>query len=190
VLRVLRPAESAVRRLIVVAAQGLVVKPAKLRPAPQCLKIAGRTGSRISFRLFDPRKRFDWLSGRKPLKRPRLGPRIRFIDVRFDPRVPLFRQASAAVPVPPVPEPDDTVSARALCRRLMAIKQALDDLPRQARRYARWRAKPFEIRRPRLVSPLRPGKPPGYRKVPAHEVEEILSECRGLANIVPPPNSS
>ena len=31
VLRVLRPAESAVRRLIIIAARGLVVKPARLR---------------------------------------------------------------------------------------------------------------------------------------------------------------
>ncbi len=34
VLRVLRPAESALRRLIVVAARGLVVKPAVSRPKP------------------------------------------------------------------------------------------------------------------------------------------------------------
>ena len=34
VLRVLRPAESALRRLIVVAARGLVVAPAASRPRP------------------------------------------------------------------------------------------------------------------------------------------------------------
>jgi hypothetical protein len=41
VLRVLRPAESAVRRLIVVAARGLVVKVAPSRPMPK-----GRKGLR------------------------------------------------------------------------------------------------------------------------------------------------
>ena len=35
VLRLLRPAESALRRLIVIAARGLVVKPAPSRPMPK-----------------------------------------------------------------------------------------------------------------------------------------------------------
>ena len=61
VLRVLRPTESAVRRLIVIAARGLVVKlkPAPSRPMP---KPAGAIGkgvpSRPSFQLFDQRKNF------------------------------------------------------------------------------------------------------------------------------------
>src|SRR5262245_13036473 len=57
VLRVLRPAEAAVRRLIVIAAHGMVVKPSPVRAAPAGLKIAGKSQGRISFRLFDPRKR-------------------------------------------------------------------------------------------------------------------------------------
>ena len=57
VLSVLRPAEAAVRRLIVVAARGIVVKPKTPRTAP-----AGRISScrmrqgRVSFQLFDPRR--------------------------------------------------------------------------------------------------------------------------------------
>jgi len=39
-LRVLRPAESAVRRLIVIAARGIVVKPRAVRPMPEGLKLA------------------------------------------------------------------------------------------------------------------------------------------------------
>ena len=46
VARVLRPAESAVRRLIVIAARGLVVKPSSLRPMPKGLAIAGKGGGR------------------------------------------------------------------------------------------------------------------------------------------------
>ena len=57
-LRLLRPAESAVRRLIVIAARGVVVKPAALRPMPAGLALAGHGGARASFQLFDPRKRF------------------------------------------------------------------------------------------------------------------------------------
>ena len=54
VLRVLRPAESAVRRLIVVAARGVVVKLAPSRPMPEGRKIGKGGGSRPpSFKLFD-----------------------------------------------------------------------------------------------------------------------------------------
>ena len=44
VLRVLRPAESAVRRLIVVAARGLVVKVAPSRPMPKGHRIGKGSG--------------------------------------------------------------------------------------------------------------------------------------------------
>ncbi|MGB9142249.1 MAG: hypothetical protein WCB71_08630, partial [Aestuariivirga sp.] len=46
VLRVLRPAESAVRRLIVVAARGVVVKLAPSRPMPEGRKIGKGGASR------------------------------------------------------------------------------------------------------------------------------------------------
>src|SRR5262245_26768223 len=59
VLLVLRPAEAAVRRLVIVAARGMVVKPSPMRPAPVGLTISGKGQGRVSFRLFDPRKRFD-----------------------------------------------------------------------------------------------------------------------------------
>jgi hypothetical protein len=191
VLGLLQPAEAAVRRLIVVVAKGMVVKLRPPRPAPVGLKRSGQGQGRISFRLFDPRKRFERRNHRRRSKGPRSEPRIRFIDVSVDPRVPLFRQRPLASPQPvPAPQPDDTVSARALCRRLMALKQALDDLPRQARRYARWRDKPFEARKPRLVSTLRPGGPPGFRKDVPHQVHAILHECHWLAHQVDKPDTS
>ena len=56
-LGVLRPAESALRRLIVIAARGMVAKPAPVRSMPQGLVIRGG-GKRLSFQLFDRRKRF------------------------------------------------------------------------------------------------------------------------------------
>jgi len=58
VLRVLRPAESAVRRLIVIAAKGLVVKAAPSRPMPKGQIIGKGSSSRTSFQLFDTRKNF------------------------------------------------------------------------------------------------------------------------------------
>ena len=69
VLGILRPAESAVRRLIIVAARDIVVEPRPKRPFP-----AGRVISRkgqgkhkrgASFKLFDPPKDFDGGKGRR-----------------------------------------------------------------------------------------------------------------------------
>ena len=58
VLGVLRPAESAVRRLIVIAARNVVVKLAPSRPMPEGRKIVRGGGSSLpSFQLFDPLKR-------------------------------------------------------------------------------------------------------------------------------------
>src|SRR5262245_63548120 len=82
VLRVLRPAESAVRRLIVVAARGIVVKLAPARPAPAGLQISGKGGGRVSFKLFDRRKRFDWVNGRRS-RGHRPEPRLHVFNVGF-----------------------------------------------------------------------------------------------------------
>jgi hypothetical protein len=58
VLRVLRPAESAVRRLIVIAARGVVVKLAPSRPMAEGHRSGKGGGNTLpSFQLFDPRKR-------------------------------------------------------------------------------------------------------------------------------------
>ena len=174
VLRVLRPAESAVRRLIVIAARGLVVKPAPSRPMP-----AGPIGkgghSRPSFQLFDPRKNFALMRRRTA---PRISPRIHFFG--SDPRVVATWSArpSAADPAPP---PDDFINAERLSRRLQALKVALEDLPRQARRLARWRVRRGKAKSPKFRSPLRPGHPPGYRRKPLHQVDEVLAECHSLA---------
>ena len=114
VLGVLRPAESAVRRLIIVAARGMVVKPSPPRPAPAGLVISGKGQGRVSFQLFDPRQRFDerlWPPAAEALD---LEPRIRFIDVAFDPRIPLFRQTQPAAAAP-APRDRMTPSMRGLC---------------------------------------------------------------------------
>ena len=192
VLGVLRPAEAAVRRLIVVAARGLVVQPRQRRPVPAGLAISSKGRGRVSFRLFDPRRRHGWDYGRP--RSPGPEPRIRFIDVAFDPRLSLFRQQQPdrAAPVPEEngTADDDTVNAMPLCRRLAAIRGALEDLPRQARRFARWRARPIEARRPQLSTPLRLGPPPGHRKRQTHEVDRILDDCHWLARTVPEPDTS
>jgi hypothetical protein len=174
-LGVLRPAESAVRRLIVIAARGLVVKLAPSRSKPVG-PITGKGGnSRPSFQLFDPRKNFN-----RPRRRAfsRIGPRIHVFG--YDPRVVALFPAPQPVVEPP-PPPDGLVNAARLSRRLQALKSALDDLPRQAKRLARWRLRREKAINPKFRSPLRPGRPPGHRRKPTHEVDEVLIECHGLA---------
>lgn len=194
VLRVLRPAESAVRRLIVVTARIVTLKPPRPRLATRPLPGMPRKGrGRAAFQLFDPRQRLSSIAGyrysRRISRAPRPEPRVRVIDTSLDPRVPLFRRLQHIEPAPP-PVLADTVNAIRISRRLLAIKSALEDLPRQAKRYLRWQAKPSAGRRPQLASALRPGAPPGHRKSPSHKVDEILAECDWLARQPPQPDTS
>ena len=176
VLRVLRPAESALRRLIVIAARGIVVKAAASRPLPVGHMIGkGGGNSRPSFQLFDPRKNFKRLRHRKFA---RMEPRIHFFE--YDPRVAALWPAPKPVVEPP-PPPDGLVNAQRLSRRLQALKSALEDLPRQAKRLVRWQVKRKASPDHKFLSPLRPGHPPGYRRKPMHEVDEVLIECDRLA---------
>jgi hypothetical protein len=85
----------------------------------------------------------------------------------------------AAAPAPP---PDDgQVDAGRLHLRLQALKTALEDLPRQTRRLVRARARREKVPSLRFKLPMRPGRPPGHRKKPVHEVAHVLAECHALA---------
>jgi hypothetical protein len=247
VLRLLRPAEAAMRRLIIVAARGLVVKlpparPRKAKPQPSILRNGVGTGILMPRGVFGP----------LPLTPPHKGeggvlaaqgpaasassanasesPSPLWGGVRgggtdtsarhpafqlFDP-LPRWnvrpRPAAAGVPrisVPGYTEPfpirlpsrDDAIDAARLGQRLAALASALDDLPAQARRFARWRAsrdaagaqdrnrdaavaQARQGRRPcrtRRIWPLHPGRPPGSRQRPVHEVHEVLNTVHGLA---------
>ncbi len=172
VLRVLRPAESAVRRLVIIAARGLVVKVAPSRPMPKGKIIGKGGGNRVpAFQLFDTRKNFPELRQRR-VKYAKYPPRILFFgdDSRVD----------SLWPSPP-PPPDGLVNGQRIARRLQALKLALEDLPRQAKRMARWRVRREAAKTPMFKSPLRPGRPPGHRRKPTHEIDEILANCHWLA---------
>jgi len=178
VLQVLRPAESAVRRLIVVAARGLVVKVAPSRPMPKGHRIGKGSGpSRPAFKLCDKRIFFPELNNRR-VKYAKYPPRIHFFgpDSTVDDLWPGRPRVTA-----PAPPPDGLINAERISRRLQALKSALDDLPRQARRMARWRVRREAAKAPKFTSPLRPGPPPGHRKKPIHEIDEVLTECHWLA---------
>ena len=174
VLRVLRPAESAVRRLIIIAARGVVVKAAPSRPRPAGRTIAKGGGNRLpSFQLFDTRKYFAELHPRR-IKYVKNPPRIHVFPYNS-----LVARPPVAAPVSPLS--DGLVNGARLSRRLQILKLALDDLPGQARRMARWRVRRENMKSPKFTSPLRPGPPPGRRKRHIHPIDEVLADCHALA---------
>lgn len=168
VLRILRPAESALRRLIVVVAAMLAQK---LREAtgerdegelPDFSSFA-TYDTLPAFQLIDPRQSFDGTM------RPIASgiPRIAVPGV-FDP-VPLKK-------------PNDTLDAVKLMRRIRKLKIALANLPRQARRLNKLMAKREKAEPgPGRVGPIRPGHPPGHRQRPREPVDDLLAECHWLA---------
>jgi hypothetical protein len=186
-LILLRPAESAVRRLIVMAARGIAVKLGAARgfPAGLALKLAAKAADeeRISaFGLIDPLKRFapadfEWSKEwSEDWGREQIIPRIS-VPGLFD---PLFPEPT------PVPSRDDPIDTAALLRRIAALKAALDNLPRQARRLARWKvkrelARQAAVRKPGRMSPMRPGFAPGYHRSDRREIDEILADCHHFA---------
>jgi hypothetical protein len=219
-IRILRPAESATRRLIVVASRCLVVEiprsPSRAgrqfaradrkrcatgwviidRPGDPVesreIPPAKTTAAIPAFPLLDPLKRFDVTRRRYATTIPRVR------SLCDDWSVPVYMQRSEPL-AKPVPTPDDEIDATRLCRRLISLKRTLDDLDGQAKRLARWKAKrdlpssPGLTRGPnrwRRFNPMRPGCPPGYRKRVFHEVDEILRECHALAFDAERPDTS
>ncbi len=168
----LRPAEAALRRLVVVVQIVLKIEARSTGPraAPVIVRNGeGATGTGIpAFALFDPRKRFD---SRPRSRFPKAEPRIRFFDdvEIFTPRI--------------VSSPDDPVSAERLTRRLQTLQRALADLPKQARRLARWQAKRAveRVETGKYIAPIRPGTAPGHRAHGKREVDFVLGNCHALA---------
>ncbi len=171
IMRLLRPAESAARRLIVIAACGLKPRCAYQRSGnPDFEKFGMTTHRQPAFRLIDARKRFGTGSFRMIAKTP---PRISVPGVS-EPRFEADCKTIAN---------DGFLDAAGLIGRLKALQIALSDLPRQAHRLARYQAKmrnQADGARIKLP-PLRPGRPPGLSKRRRHDVDDILTECDLLA---------
>ncbi|MFN0191489.1 MAG: hypothetical protein ACKVP5_05860 [Aestuariivirga sp.] len=165
VLHILRPAEMAARLLIAVAARGIVLKPRAQRPMPggKIVEKAKNCASRPMFRLEDIRPRT--MSANASGKRSRSERGVQ----------------GARVPQAPA---DDTVNAARLARRLQAIKNALENLPREARRFVRWKAKQeqFSQERRSNTNPIRPAPTSQSRRKFAHDVEAFPRDSRWLAS--------
>jgi hypothetical protein len=177
----LRPAESAVRRLIIMAARGIIVKLAASRAFPAALKLRlaekDADEERIpAFCLIDPLKRFapdgfEWSKewGKDRSKEQAL-PRIS-VPGLID---PVFAEPA------PIASRDDPIDTEALVRRIRALKAALDNLPRHARQLARWKAR-RGMKTISRMSPFRPGFAPGFYRTNTREIDAILSDCHYFA---------
>jgi hypothetical protein len=152
ILALLRPAEAAARRLVIVAARDLTVAPPPPRKVkPKAGSIFVRNGKGTGIVLPYGVRPGAILPGLAP---PRSAPRLLALPLT-DP-LPLTRSrgrpATSGIPrisipgltqrfsVPRPPSPDDAIDATRLALRLQALGRVLDDLPREARRFARWRA--------------------------------------------------
>ena len=170
--RLLRPAESAVRRLIVILAKFVKVKAQLVRPMPQDFVRGHLIKASLCFQLFDIRPPlFSRQRRRETVARPQ-------------PCISFFRDGEvstiALAPEPP-PAGDGLENAARLVRRLQALKAALDDLLRQANRLVRALARRQKSSRLRFKGPLRPGRPPGFRRRPLFEIDSVLHRCDWLA---------
>ena len=184
IARVLRPAESAARRLIVTLARITKLKAPRRpsRPAPAGLVRAARGSRRLSFQLFDPRRRFH---RRRHRGQASPAPRISFFGAGGVQRVSLSRQPPAMRDVS-----DGLETSANLLRRLGALKDALDDLPRQARRLVRALARRENVPGLKLKMPLRPGRAPGLRRKPRLDIDHVLHRCDWLARNALAPDTS
>lgn len=217
VLRLLRPAEAAARRLIIVAARGLVApppRPRKPRPkpiaagpllrslgiaivmSPADLARAAAARRAAAIRAARPRSLSLPLFDRLPHP---FGACRRSVPAHAAPRI-LFPGVAQPFALPSPPSPGDPIDAAHLGRRLAALAAVLDDLPGQARRFARWRSRiaaGVQNEKSRIAAgapdreignagrvrlwPLKPGRPPGWRRRPTHDVHEVLNVVHGLA---------
>lgn len=253
ILRLLRPAEAAARRLVIVAARDMHIPPPCIpphkgegvvhvalhpgagtpganrpkSPSPLC-GLRGRSSDRASDSIVGREGRGDCEAIGGPGKMreapgggnrstPRYPARIAL--PLTDPLPRWRRQRPAAggvprislpgftaphpVPVRLLPAPDDRIDATRLALRLAAVADALADLPRHARRFARWQARnavavrDWKAGRPnrmRRFSALRPGRPPGQRPASSrhkpHEIHEVLADMHWFAAQALAPDTS
>ncbi len=169
VLARLVPMESALRRLICVAARDLTVEVGPARAGSKATGKRQGAADRAVFALTD--------ALRDPDPKPRSVPKAK------EPRI---LSLDEWVPRESAKEPadDDVLDASALLRRLEALKVALDDLPAQALRLARWMARNERARNGgtwRRFYAIRSGRPPGHRAGGKRPVDEVLATCHDLA---------
>jgi hypothetical protein len=171
----LHKVESAVRRLIVIAARDLVVLLPPHRPMPAGLVIAANASSqqsRLAFQLFDARQTF---SDDAHDTTTNTGPGITLINA------PSPRELFLQKFITPPSGLSTEAQTRSLHLRLAAAERALAHLTREAKRLARWREKRRLMNNPKFTEPMRPGPPPGINRNAKSDIDRVLRECHNLA---------
>ena len=187
VLFVLRPSESAFRRILFVAVfvRGILIPSMKkrvarsARVAPKAM-VETRAARPLPFKLFDTRKNFDLHPDRPKYVR---GPGPWITDLWSDD--PIYdRSALYAYQERMDQPPAEDVCAKALCLRMNALMAALNDFDGQAVRMAKLLAR-IKTQKTKVgkfpLRVMRPGLPPGTRQRQKHEIDEVLAECHRLA---------
>ena len=175
----LHKTESALRRLIVIAARGLVVSLAPSRPMPEGLVIKRKDGQEASWRSFpliDSRinYRFDQAEA--------LAYHSHYMDdAALHAKFKGLLGPLAVMPASEVEAFSSEAETKSLHLRLAAAQRALKNLSAQAKRMARWQARRKLIENPKFISPIRLGPPPGNRRKSKAEIDLVLRECHGLA---------
>jgi hypothetical protein len=168
---ILRQAESALRRLIVIAAHQMKL------PA-----IAPRKPGKPRMSVTDPVRKNRLPEARLPV--------FTLLDPFKDPfkifwrEAPDFARFGSADGDDCEPFDRKLIPAAALGRRLLALRHALDTIPEHAKRLARWYAIRDLARaqnKPHHFSPMRPGPPPGSRRKKRTEMDALLTECHLMA---------
>jgi len=185
ILRLLRPAESAARRLIVVAARNIEVEPPKPRPEREPTGIERLVAAGV-LTFHEVNLGLARASRSEPATPEQSAPRIPTFPLTDPPRRFDTKAWDGKRPFPQDGfdrlDPNEDVDARHLCRRIRALKRALEDIDGHAKRYARRMARRVAgLPCARHVPPMRLGRPPGYRKRAVHAVDDVLAECHALA---------
>jgi hypothetical protein len=163
-LLIIRPAESALRRVIMIAAlmltqRGIVLPRRRPRVEGVSRPSAPSAPRAPVFNLIDPLKVF----GREAPDFSAFGP--------------CYGDDYASANL-------NTIPAEALGRRILALKHALESIPEQAKRLARWYAQRDLERKQNKTgrtSPLRPSPPPGAPRIKRTEMDKLLLECHLMA---------
>ena len=178
----LHKAESAVRRLIVIAARGLVVPLLPKRPMPEGLVIISNNlsgPSRRAFPLFDARINYGFEEADASSNTSSF---VRYMDdASLYAKFPNLLGQLALAPTNEAPIFSSAVETKLLHLRLAAAERALQNLTAQAKRMARWCARREMLENPKFTCALRPGPPPGINKASKANIDVVLRECHDLA---------
>src|SRR5690606_21863813 len=176
VRRLLCPAESAVRRLIIAVGAGLVAS-VRLRPRsrmPDWRRLPERAGDEL------PRRLSLTESLRRPVKvrhtaPPHLAPRI------------MAPGSTTYVALPSAPHPRDMLDTTRLRARIDRLSTALDNLPREALRVARWRARALAALAAQRQREIETASPPPAATISRMQRQRLRRHRPVLPAPAPPP---